>query len=67
MIEAANTSETSVNFYQTSRHNNPEYSILHTRRRENLKSHLVWIKFVLWLNKCFIGTVFVNKMRKEIC
>jgi hypothetical protein len=24
MIEAASTSETSVNFYQTTRHNNPE-------------------------------------------
>jgi hypothetical protein len=40
MIEAAITSGTSVNFYQTIRRNNPEYSHLHTRRRENLKSHL---------------------------
>jgi hypothetical protein len=38
MMEAASTSETSVNFYQTARRNNPEV-ILHTRRRENLKSH----------------------------
>jgi hypothetical protein len=28
MIEAASTSETSVNFYQTTRRNNPEYSRL---------------------------------------
>jgi hypothetical protein len=38
-------SETSVNFYQTTRRNNPEDSLhLHTRRREKLKSHLfdVW-------------------------
>jgi hypothetical protein len=41
MLEAAGTSETSVNFYQTTRSNNPEDSHLHTRRRENLKSHLV--------------------------
>jgi hypothetical protein len=41
MMEAANTSETSVNFYQTTRHNIPEDSHLHTRRRENLKSHLI--------------------------
>jgi hypothetical protein len=41
MIEAVNTSETSVNFYQTTRRNNPEDSHLHTQRRENLKSHLL--------------------------
>jgi hypothetical protein len=38
MMEAASTSETSANFYQTTRHYNPEDSHLHTRRRENLKS-----------------------------
>jgi hypothetical protein len=38
-MEAASTSKTSVNFYQTARHNNPEVSHPHTRRRENLKSH----------------------------
>jgi hypothetical protein len=42
MMEAASTSETSVNFYQTTRRNNSEYSHLHTRRRENLKSHARW-------------------------
>jgi hypothetical protein len=41
MMEAVSTSETLVNFYQTSRRNNPEDSRLHTRRRENLKSQLV--------------------------
>jgi hypothetical protein len=40
MMEAASTSETSANFYQTARRNNPEDSHLRTRRRENLKSHL---------------------------
>jgi hypothetical protein len=38
MMEAASTSET-MNFYQTTRRNNPEDSHLHTRRRENMKSH----------------------------
>jgi hypothetical protein len=38
MMEAASTSETSVNFYQTTRRNNPEDSHVHTHRRENLKS-----------------------------
>jgi hypothetical protein len=41
MMEAESTSETSVNFYQTTRRKNPEYSHLHTRRRENLKSHQI--------------------------
>jgi hypothetical protein len=39
MMEAESTSETSVNFYKTTRRNNPEDNHLHTRRRENLKSH----------------------------
>jgi hypothetical protein len=38
-MEAANTSEISVHFYQTTQHKNPEDSHLHARRRENLKSH----------------------------
>jgi hypothetical protein len=42
MMEAENSSETSVNFYQTTRRNNPEDSHLHTRRRENLKSHILF-------------------------
>jgi hypothetical protein len=39
MMVAASTSETSVNFYQTTRRNIPEGSHFYTRRRENLKSH----------------------------
>jgi hypothetical protein len=38
MMEVACTSETLVNFYQTTRRYNPEDSHLRTRRRENLKS-----------------------------
>jgi hypothetical protein len=41
MMKAASTYETSVNFYQTTWRNNSEDSHLHTRRCENLKSHLV--------------------------
>jgi hypothetical protein len=37
-MEAESNSETSVSF-QTTRRNNPEDSNLHTRRRENQKSH----------------------------
>jgi hypothetical protein len=36
MMEAARTSETSVNFNQTTRLNNPEDGHLCTHRRENL-------------------------------
>jgi hypothetical protein len=39
MIEATSTSETSINFYRTTRRYNPEDSHLHTRRRGNLKSY----------------------------
>jgi hypothetical protein len=45
MMEAASTSETSVNFYQTTRRNNSGDSHLHTCRRENLKPHLVNMLF----------------------
>jgi hypothetical protein len=38
MIEAARTSETLVNFYQTTRRYIPEDSHLRTHNRENLKS-----------------------------
>jgi hypothetical protein len=37
--EAVRTSETSVNIYLTTRQYIPEDCELHTRRRENLKSH----------------------------
>jgi hypothetical protein len=39
LIEVARTFKTSVNFNQTTWLNNPEDSHLHSRRRENLKSH----------------------------
>jgi hypothetical protein len=39
MMEAAGTSKTPVNFYQTTRRYNPEDSHLHTRHRESLKSY----------------------------
>jgi hypothetical protein len=40
MMEAARSSETLVNFYQTTRRYNPEDRHLRTNRRENLKSYL---------------------------
>jgi hypothetical protein len=43
--EAARTSETLVNFYQTTRHCNPEDSHIRTHSRENLNSYLQLIVF----------------------
>jgi hypothetical protein len=40
MMEAVSNCEMSVNIYQITRRNIPEGSHLHTRRCENLKSHL---------------------------
>jgi hypothetical protein len=54
MMEAARTSETLVNFYQTTRCYNPEDSNLHTHHRENLKSILetcysfIYLSWVLY-------------------
>jgi hypothetical protein len=39
MMEAAGTSEVSVNFHQTAWRNNPEDIHIHTHHCENLKSH----------------------------
>jgi hypothetical protein len=36
IMEAACISETSVKYYETTRHKNPEDSHLHTRSRKNL-------------------------------
>jgi hypothetical protein len=62
IMEAASTSKTSVNFYQTTRRNNPEDNYPHTRRRENLKSHYKSCALVcLWLRE---QTNYSNKMWK---
>jgi hypothetical protein len=39
MMESVSTFETSINLYETARHNIPDNSHLHILRRENLKSH----------------------------
>jgi hypothetical protein len=45
MMEATRTSETSFDIYLTTRQYIPEDSDLHTRRRENLNSHVVHIVY----------------------
>jgi hypothetical protein len=53
MMQAARTSETSVNVYQTKRRYNPEDSRLHTRRRENQKSYK--IKMISYIRSVSCG------------
>jgi hypothetical protein len=53
MMETASIAETSVNFYQTTRRNNPEDSHFHTRRRDNLNSHHLLFTFPLSQNSGF--------------
>jgi hypothetical protein len=55
MMEALSSSETSVHTRAT-RHNIPEDGILHSNRRENLKSYLTDDKF-LWL--ALAGVIFL--------
>jgi hypothetical protein len=44
MMEAVRTSETSVNNHFTRQYNPEDNSEHHTRRRENLKSHINYVK-----------------------
>jgi hypothetical protein len=61
MMEAASTSETSVN-YQTTRHNIPEDSHLHTCRHENLKSRVNNFSH-LWTT--FLGSLVASIQRED--
>jgi hypothetical protein len=68
MVEEASTSETLVNFYQTTRRNNPEGSHLCTRRRVNLKSHLLYIwrraQIMKHVHLAFISSLKLGSYRK---
>jgi hypothetical protein len=47
MMEAASTSETSVNFYQTTWRFNPEDSHLHNHHHDKLKSYITKLYFCI--------------------
>jgi hypothetical protein len=51
IMKAANTSETSVNMYNTTRHSMPEDSHLRTRCCKNVKSH----------KKCYLMLMHVEQ------
>jgi hypothetical protein len=51
MMEEASTSETSINFYQTTRYNNPEDNHLYIGHCENLISHKKIIDLTYYVSK----------------
>jgi hypothetical protein len=57
MMEAARTSETSVDNYFTRQYSPEDESEVHTRSRENLKSHVVRDIFVYYENILNLHTV----------
>jgi hypothetical protein len=61
MMEAASTSETSVDNYFTRQYIPEDNSELHTRRRENLKSHTEGGLF----RSAFYSSVEVQNMMKK--
>jgi hypothetical protein len=63
MMEAAGTSETSVNFYQTTRRNNLEDSHLHKRRYFRIQSFL---EGLLHLDSAKVFFCTILKMIKTI-
>jgi hypothetical protein len=69
MMEAVSTSETSVSICHTTRRNIPEHSHLHTRRCENLKSHILFIipNFLsLWVSPLFPSIIdILGKMSEN--
>jgi hypothetical protein len=69
MMEAASTSEKSLNFYQTTRSNNPVDSHFHTRLRENQKFHFVFLfknHRVLKNCKIYIWRLYPVKATKQL-
>jgi hypothetical protein len=62
MMEAVRTSETSVKIYLTTRQYIPEDSELHTRRRENLKSHTLWARS--FLSVCRVSGNSVHELHQ---
>jgi hypothetical protein len=62
MMEAARSSETLVNFYQTTRRYNPEDSHLRTNRRENLKSYFSLFSLVRILQINILKIISTQKV-----
>jgi hypothetical protein len=66
MMEAASISERSVNVHQTTRRNNPEDSHIRTRRRENLKSHILVFFFVRCMSNPLLQVCVFHKAARGL-
>jgi hypothetical protein len=69
MMEAARTSETSVDNYSTRQYITEDNSELHTRRRENLISHICLHSFkvtTVHVNKCIYNTSHLTSVLYEM-
>jgi hypothetical protein len=66
MMEAASTSETSVNLYHTTQCNILAVSQLHIRQYKNLKSQLDDINFILTVYWLFCSTLFVADIARKV-
>jgi hypothetical protein len=64
MMEAARTSEMSVDIYLTTRQYIPEDSEIHTRRRENLISHCR-IHLIEVMSVGLLGSIIMWTMKIE--
>jgi hypothetical protein len=64
MMEAARTSETSVDNYFTRQYIPEDNSELHTRRRENLKPHLATNDFIKNIDPRNAGAVITGREKR---
>jgi uncharacterized membrane protein len=56
-MEAVRTSETSVDNLFTRQYNPEDSSEHHTRRRENLKSHIILINWLILIYHCYKNVI----------
>jgi hypothetical protein len=64
MKEAPGSSETSVPT-RTTRRNNPEDTIFHSHRRENLKTSLLLFKLFWWIQPRYSPVIFSLHLRRN--
>jgi hypothetical protein len=65
MMEVVSTSETLVTFYQATRHNIPQDTLLHTSHRGYLKYHVICVFIIKTENSCPLKWVRVTLLVVE--